>query len=80
MRGGGTMGTAPCQEGRMGGTVPAPSRCLQNVLNMFLGTGGDDETRHQLQAWCGMPRKAENWQEHVPAVPDAQASVAGRVS
>lgn len=74
------MATGPCQEDRMEGTVPARSQCLQNVLNVFLGTGGDGETRHQLQAWCGTPRKAELWQERVPAVPDAQASAAGRVS
>lgn len=73
------MGTGPRQEGRMEGTVSARSQCLQNVLNMFLGTGGD-ETRHQLQAGCGTPRRAKGWQERVPAVPGAQASAAGRVS
>lgn len=74
------MDTGPRQEDRMEGTVPARSQGSQNVLNVFLGTEGDEKTRHQLQAWCGMPRKAKLRQECVPAVPDAQSSAAGRVS
>lgn len=36
-----------------------PCKALQNV---FLRTWGDDESSHQLHAYCGVPREAERWQ------------------
>lgn len=50
------MDTGSRQEGRhSASTISVLARCPKRVF----GDGGDDETRHQLQAWCGMPRKAK---------------------
>lgn len=70
------MGTGPRQEYRMGGTVPARSRCLQNVLNVFLGTGVMTRPGVNCRPGVGCPGKpnfgksvSQRWPMLRPALP-----------